>query len=325
METGVVTLDPDGRVAYANGAGLRVFSGGQNTAAGESMEGFFREDTNPGLVQGIRGALRAGHAFTAYELQYRRGEDLLNIHVHALPLADSKGDSLGAVVIADDITQEQRLMSTLCRYVTRQIAEQVLADRNNLKLGGNRSVVTVLFSDIRDFTTISERSTAEEIVAMLNDYFSRMIEPIFRFDGTLDKFIGDALMAVFGAPVSRENDAERAVRAALAMRRALKEYNRDRAALGLNPIENGIGITSGEAVSGNIGSEQRMDYTVIGDTVNVAARLEGLTKNYDSKILINDSVYEQIREKIPCVDLGRILVKGKGGEVHIYGVLESDS
>ncbi len=324
METGVVTLDPDGRIAYANGAGLRIFSGQPEITPGESLEGFFCEDLNPELTKGIGGAVRSGEAFTAYELQFRRGEDTLNIHLHALPLADSKGASLGVVVIADDITQEQRLMSTLCRYVTRQIAEQVLRDRSKLKLGGNRSVVTVLFSDIRSFTTISEQSTAEEIVTMLNEYFGRMIDPIFRYEGTLDKFIGDAIMAVFGAPVSGEDDAVRAVKAALAMRQALKEYNRERVAAGLAPIENGIGITCGEAISGNIGSEQRMDYTVIGDTVNVASRLEGLTKNYPCKILINESVYEQVRDKIPCVDLGFVQVKGKGGDVHIYGVQEPE-
>ena len=228
------------------------------------------------------------------------------------------------VIVADDITQEQRLMSTLCRYVTRQVAEQVMKDRDKLKLGGNRSLVTVLFSDIRDFTTISERSSAEEVVSLLNAYFSRMLEPIFSFEGTLDKFIGDAIMAVFGAPVFRDDDAERAVRAAIAMRRALRAYNRERAAQGLPPIGNGIGITKGEAISGNIGSLQRMDYTVIGDTVNVASRLEGLTKNYPYKILINEDVYLEVKDKIPCVDLGLAHVKGKEGDVHIYGVVEPE-
>jgi adenylate cyclase len=127
-------------------------------------------------------------------------------------------------------------------------------------------------------------------------------------------------MAVFGAPLSQPDDAERAVWAALEMRRALRRYNLDRQALGLEPIENGIGITKGDAISGNIGSEQRMDYTVIGDTVNIASRLEGLTKNYDQKILVNEDVYLEIKDKIPCVDLGFAHVKGKGGEVHVYGI-----
>jgi adenylate cyclase len=321
METGVVTLDPEGKVAYCNGAGLKIFSGAEAYLPGERFQEFFPQELNPQLAAGIGQALEGGGAFTAYDLQYRKGEEeALNINVHVLPLLDSKEKSLGVVIIADDITQEQRLMSTLCRYVTRPVAEQILKDRDRLKLGGNRSMVSVLFSDIRNFTTISEQSTAEEVVAMLNDYFSRMLDPIFRYEGTLDKFIGDAIMVVFGAPLPFKNNGERAVMAAREMRRALKKYNVDRKARGLAPIDNGIGITKGEAISGNIGSEQRMDYTVIGDTVNIAARLEGLTKTYDYKILVNEEVYLEVKDKIPCVDLGYAQVKGKGGGVHIFGI-----
>jgi adenylate cyclase len=320
MATGVVTLDPDAKVAFSNGAGLKIFTGAESYEPGQPFAEFFHQEVNSDLVAGISGALKTGDPFTSYELQYHRGEDTLNINLHVLPLMDSKGKSLGVVIIADDITQEQRLMSTLCRYVTRQIAEQIMKDRDKLKLGGNRSTVAVLFSDIRSFTTFSERKTAEEVVTMLNEYFSRMIDPIFRYEGTLDKFIGDAIMAVFGAPVSREDDAERAVRAAIEMRRALKKYNAERSAQGLPTIDNGVGITKGEAVSGNIGSEQRMDYTVIGDTVNIASRLEGLTKSYECKILVNEEVYLDIKDEIPCVDLGFAHVKGKEGDVHIYGI-----
>jgi adenylate cyclase len=321
METGVVTLDPGGKLAYSNGAALKIFSGADSYEPGQMFGDFFGAGLNPELVADIDKALKAGEGFTTYDLKYRKGDDeAMNINLHALPLRDSKDKSLGVVIIADDITQEQRLMSTLCRYLSRSRAEQLMKDRDRLKLGGNRSTVAVLFSDIRDFTTLSERSEAEEVVAMLNEYFSHMLGPIFEFEGMLDKFIGDAIMAVFGVPETGENDAERAVRAALAMRRELKKYNATRVAKGLPPIRNGIGITKGEAVSGNIGSEQRMEYTVIGDTVNIASRLEGLTKTYDHKILVNEGVYLEIKDKIPCLDLGFAHVKGKEGDVHIYGI-----
>ncbi len=321
METGVVTLDPGGKLAYSNAAALKIFSGADSYQPGQIFSEFFGAGLNPELVADIEESLKTGKANTRYDLKYLKGDDeAMNINLHALPLKDSKEQSLGVVIIADDITQEQRLMSTLCRYLTRQVAEQVMKDRDRLKLGGNRSTVAVLFSDIRDFTTLAERSEAEEVVAMLNEYFSHMLGPIFQFDGMLDKFIGDAIMAVFGAPLKGVNDAERAVRAALAMRRELKKYNEARVANGLQPIQNGIGITKGEAVSGNIGSEQRMEYTVIGDTVNIASRLEGLTKSYDHKILVNEGVYLEIKDKITCVDLGFAHVKGKQGDVHIYGI-----
>jgi adenylate cyclase len=324
MATGVVTLDPQGRLVYTNLAGLDIFWGEQEMEEGEPYEQFFGRDLNPELAAAIEQVRKGGESYVAYQFQYRKSEDeVRNINLHVLQLSDSKDKSLGVVVVADDITQEQRLMSTLSRYVTRQLAEQLMKNRDRLKLGGNRSLVAVLFSDIRNFTTLSETYTAEEVVAMLNDYFTRMIEPIFKYEGTLDKFIGDAIMAVFGAPLNHPDDAERAVRAALDMRCALRAYNQDRQAKGMPPIETGIGITMGEAVSGNIGSEQRMDYTVIGDTVNIASRLEALTKGYEHKILINEPLYLEVRDKIPCVDLGFAQVKGKEGSVHIFGVVES--
>ena len=323
MATGVVTLDPQGRVVYTNPPGLDIFCGDEEIEEGEPYEQFFGRDLNPELAAAIEQVRKDGESHVAYEFQYRKSEEeVRNINLHILQLSDSKEKSLGVVIVADDITQEQRLMSTLSRYVTRQLAEQLMKNRDRLKLGGNRSLVAVLFSDIRNFTTLSETYTAEEVVAMLNDYFTRMIEPIFKYEGTLDKFIGDAIMAVFGAPMKHSDDAERAVQAALDMRRALRDYNRERLVQGMPLIETGIGITMGEAVSGNIGSEQRMDYTVIGDTVNIASRLEALTKNYEYKILINEPLYLEVKDKIPCVDLGFAQVKGKEGSVHIFGVVE---
>jgi len=323
MATGVVTLDPDGTVAYLNMAALRIFSGRFEYERGQRFHQFFDGELNPELVAAVEAALLEGKEFNAYELNYHKGEETVNANVHVLPLQDDKGKSLGVVVIAEDITQEQRLMTTFCRYVTRQVAEQILRDRDRLKLGGNRSTVAVLFCDVRNFTGTTEQCTAEEVVTTLNEYFSCMIEPVLKYEGTLDKFIGDAVMAVFGAPVSHPDDAERAVGAAVEMRAALRKLNEDRSRRGLPSIENGIGITKGEAISGNIGSEQRMDYTVIGDTVNLASRLEGLTKNFEQKILINESIYAEVKDKFPCVDLGFVRVKGKEGEVHVYGIAES--
>jgi adenylate cyclase len=319
IATGVVTVGPDGRVIFVNSAAQQIFS---PAGTGKNYDEFFNAVQNTELAIRIGRVLHGEESeYKAYHSQFiRKDNDAANINLHVLPLHDRSGKNFGLVVVAEDITQEQRLMSTLCRYVTREVAERVIADRDKLKLGGDRQTVAVLFSDIRNFTGISETFSAEEVVSMLNDYFGRMMEPVFRYEGMLDKFMGDAMMAVFGAPVAREDDATRAVMAALEMRRILARYNRQRIARGLQPIETGIGITKGEAVTGNIGSEQRMEYTVIGDTVNVASRLEGLTKKYEYKILINDRVYEDIKDKVPCVDLGFAQVKGKGEGVHIFGI-----
>jgi adenylate cyclase len=204
--------------------------------------------------------------------------------------------------------------------VDRRVAEELIKDKQSLKLGGVRRKVTVLFSDIRGFTTISESAAAEEIVDLLNDYFSRMVHIIFANGGTLDKFIGDAIMAVFGAIVQHEDDTARAVQTALDMRRELKEFNAERRARGKFEIQTGIGLGLGEAISGNIGSDQRMDYTVIGDAVNLSSRLEALTKDYEQKILISESVYEDVKHLFPFVQLEAVTVKGKTQASKIYGI-----
>jgi adenylate cyclase len=158
---------------------------------------------------------------------------------------------------------------------------------------------------------------------MLNDYFSRMIEVIFKYQGTLDKFIGDAIMAVFGAPIRHEDDPERAVRAAIEMRQALRRFNDERRQAGKPVIETGIGICNGDVVSGTIGSDERLEYTVIGDAVNLSARLESLTKQYpDCKILMNEPVHLELAGRLPTRYYGEEQVRGKREAVRIYGVPE---
>ena len=147
-----------------------------------------------------------------------------------------------------------------------------------------------------------------------------MVQIVFHYGGTLDKFIGDAIMAVFGAPIQHTDDPARAVAAALNMRQELKRFNAERRAEGLLEIEIGIGIGYGDVISGNIGSDERMDYTVIGDTVNLSSRLEGLTKNYQQKIILSESVYDDVKDLVRCVPLESVKVKGKTQETIIYGI-----
>jgi adenylate cyclase len=189
-----------------------------------------------------------------------------------------------------------------------------------LKLGGNRQEVSVLFCDIRGFTTLTEEYAPEDLVGLLNEYFSLMVREIFNQQGTLDKFIGDAVMAVFGAPITRADDPLRAVRAALGMRHALKAFNIRQTRAQRPTIETGIGICHGEAVSGNIGSEERMEFTVIGDPVNIASRLEGLTKVSGFKILIDETVFQRVKGEFECVFIGEEQVKGKQRLVKVYGI-----
>jgi adenylate cyclase len=190
-----------------------------------------------------------------------------------------------------------------------------------ITLGGATLHATVLFSDIRDFTTVSERIGARATVGMLNEYFAQMVDAIAEHQGILDKFIGDAVMALFGVPWPGEADADRAVRAAIAMLERLDGLNQLRRARGEAGLAIGIGLSSGELVAGNVGSPRRMEYTAIGDTVNLAARLESATKDYGVSLLVSDATRRALTGTYPLRELDRLRVKGKGDAVTIHQVM----
>jgi adenylate cyclase len=213
--------------------------------------------------------------------------------------------------------QVKRLFS---RYVPRDVYEQLLADPERAALGGKRRTMTVLFSDVRGFTVMSEKSTPEEVVGQLNEYFSRMVDVLFAHHGTLDKFVGDMVMGLFGAPLEDPDHAEHAVQAALAMTRALDELNQGWAANGRPVLDIGIGISTGDMVAGNIGSNAIMSYTVIGDVVNLGARLESLNKDYGTHIIISDVTRKALKGQYDIHPLGEVVVKGKSRPVAIHEV-----
>jgi adenylate cyclase len=178
--------------------------------------------------------------------------------------------------------------------------------------------MTVLFSDIRGFTTVTEKGNPEELVAQLNEYFTRMVDVVFRHQGTVDKFVGDMVMALFGAPLDDDGHADHAVGAAREMVRELGELNRKWAVEGRAQLDIGIGINSGEMIAGNIGSSSIMSYTVIGDNVNLGARLESLNKEYGTRIIISDATRTRLREACDIRPLGDVVVKGKTRPVAIF-------
>lgn len=216
--------------------------------------------------------------------------------------------------------QVKRLFS---RYVPKDVYEQLIADPDRAALGGRRRTMTVLFSDVRGFTAMSEKATPEEVVRQLNEYFSRMVDVLFAHRGTLDKFVGDMVMGLFGAPLDDPDHAEHAVQAALAMTRALDDLNQHWAAAGRPVLDIGIGISTGEMVAGNIGSSAIMSYTVIGDTVNLGARLESLNKDYGTRVIISEATYAALKGRYDIRPLGEVVVKGKSRPVAIYEVKAS--
>ncbi|HSQ05069.1 MAG TPA: adenylate/guanylate cyclase domain-containing protein, partial [Burkholderiales bacterium] len=221
----------------------------------------------------------------------------------------------------EDMSSEKRMKSTMARYMDPAIAEKLLAGGEDV-LGGKSVTATVLFSDIRSFTTITEELGAQGTVSLLNEYFTIMVDCIQREGGMLDKFIGDAIMAVFGIPVQHPDDADRAVRAAIAMIRELTVWNRERAASGKPLVRIGVGLNTDAVVAGNIGSKKRMDYTVIGDGVNLASRLESACKTYGTQILISEFTYKALKATYTTRELDVVVVKGKSQPVAVYEVMD---
>eukprot|EP00163_Fabomonas_tropica_P003317 TRINITY_DN127_c1_g6_i1.p1 TRINITY_DN127_c1_g6~~TRINITY_DN127_c1_g6_i1.p1 ORF type:complete len:1354 (+),score=288.41 TRINITY_DN127_c1_g6_i1:241-4302(+) len=233
---------------------------------------------------------------------------------------DGQTTQKGVVMIIEDQSDQKKMYSTLTRYMDPALAQQMLAQESG-DLAGNRQPATCLFADIRDYTTISEKLQPTQVVGMLNEYFGYMVPVIEQHAGILDKFIGDALMAVFGVPFPAEDDAVRACDAALEMMVQLGLYNKFRLASNLEAVRIGIGVNTANVVSGNIGTEKRSDYTVIGDGVNLASRLEGMTKQYKCCILISEMTRDQIGDNFVTRLIDRVRVKGKSTPVKIFELL----
>ncbi|MGB9934643.1 CHASE2 domain-containing protein [Thermodesulfovibrio yellowstonii] len=225
--------------------------------------------------------------------------------------------------------EARQIKKIFSSYVTEKIVNELIKNPSMAKLGGARREVTVLFSDIRDFTTLSEKLPPEKVVEILNEYFSTMAEIIFKWEGTLDKFMGDAIMVFWGAPLPQNDHPEKALKCAIEMISKLRYLHSKWKAENKPLLKIGIGISTGEVLVGNIGAEgKKMDYTVIGDHVNLACRLEKLNKQFDSEILISEFTYERMKETIDSEyldsiyveELGTILVKGKETPVKIFKV-----
>ncbi len=212
---------------------------------------------------------------------------------------------------------EHKVRNIFQKYVPKDVIDTIFENPEKMLVGDNR-VVAILFSDIRSFTTISEGYMPDELVSVLNRYFEIMVDIIISHHGVIDKYIGDAIMAFFGAPVKHPDDAVEAVYAALEMQEALLKFNKDLIDLGKTPFKTGIGVNYGVVTVGNIGSEKKMDYTIIGDMVNLGSRLEGLTKPYHQDVIFSESVFRKIGSQLPCRMLDIVQVKGKTKGESIY-------
>jgi len=217
--------------------------------------------------------------------------------------------------------EKKRIRGAFQYYLTASVMNEILKDPSKLKLGGDKKDLTVMFSDIRGFTTISEKLSPQDLVHLLNEYLTAMTDIVFKYDGLLDKYIGDAIMAVWGDPVDQPDHALRGCRTALDMMASLKVLQEKWQKEGWPLVDIGIGLNSGDMVVGNMGSDMRFDYTVMGDNVNLGSRLEGTNKEYGTHIIISESTYNKVKDDMFCRELDAVRVKGKKLPVRIYELL----
>ena len=324
MSNAVITLNSNNQIATCNRAGMNLFQlRNLEELLHKNVSLLFPADINHVVekINQVNNEASILQQESLMDVTLGFGKNEITVNITILPLFSANNERIGVIIMIEDISSEKRMKLTMSRYMSPDLAEKVLQS-GNFSLGGTSAFATILFTDIRNFTNFSEALGAEETVKLLNEYFTLMVDCIHDEGGMLDKFIGDAMMAVFGNLLSHEDDADRAVRSAIAMMKALMGFNRKRAMLNLPPVHHGIGINTDKVVSGNIGSTKRMDFTVIGDGVNLASRIESLCKHYGANILISEFTYKQLKSTYRTRHIDKVIVKGKNKPVSIYEIID---
>jgi adenylate cyclase len=334
MSNGVITIDGEGKIVTCNKSGLKIFKIFEKDLIGLQSHEFFK-DKNVWIEEKIKAVTESKEPEIIMDAEIEilnpetEKNEMISTNLTILPLinedkegrTDEKESFLGILLMIEDISSEKRMKSTMSRYMDPGIADQLLEDGADI-MGGLDTTATLLFSDLRSFTNITEALGAQGTVKLLNEYFEIMVECITEQEGMLDKFIGDAIMAAFGLPISHEDDEDRGVKAGINMIKRLWEWNKQREKDGKPPLDMGLGLNTDKIVAGNIGSQKRMDYTMIGDGVNLAARLESACKQYNARILISDFTFKKLKGTYRIRYIDDVVVKGKTKPVGVHEVLD---
>ena len=334
MSNAVITINDEGKIITCNKSGLKILKIRDTDILGKTAEEFFTNGRS-WILERIKHCEEEKEPEFLMDAEIEVGSEqddnfeIVSANVSFLPLENQDPDGrmdqssghLGTMIMVEDISDEKRMKSTMSRYIDPNIADQLMSDGSDI-MGGQETIATVLFSDVRSFTTITEALGAQGTVALLNEYFDIMVEAINEQGGMVDKFIGDAIMAGFGIPFPHEDDEDRGVRAGINMIKRLWDWNKQREKDGKMAIDMGLGLNTDKLLSGNIGSSKRMDYTMIGDGVNLAARLESACKSYAARILISDFTYQKLKGTYQIRYIDDVVVKGKTEAVGVREVLD---
>ncbi len=308
---GMLALDAKNVITSANPAAVEMFGGGTvdlGMLLGQTAADTFR-DKNAWVMASIAKVAATGEKDLSPDADlHRPNGEVASVNMTAVSLREANGTVVGTLLIFEDLSSEKRMRTTMSRYMSKEVADELLQGN---ALEGREQEISILFSDICGFTSLAEASGPRETVSMLNEYFEEMVEVIFQHGGILDKYIGDAIMALFGAPIVRRGDADRALLAACGMTVALKTYNAKRTKSGRKPIAIGVGLNTGPAILGSIGSPKRMEYTAIGDSVNLASRLEAATRLYDVPILVAEPTLNTLIDRHPVREIDLLQGEGK--------------
>ena len=317
LSNGVVTLDRECVIVKINEAAQRILGLSSEALVDRPAEQAFG-NLNAWITRSLEFVARMGatdyHADT--DLKQPDG-GVASVNLTAAPFLDTEGKSIGYMLVFEDITREKRVRNTMARYVAKEVVDQLLASGEDV-LEGSNLVATVLFADIRRFSLMSETMTPRNTVSLLNEFFTEMVEVIFTRGGMLDKYMGDGLMAIFGAPVVGSADADNALYVANEMIRALGVFNSRRARRGSDPIEIGIGLATGEVLAGSVGASKRMEYTAIGNNVNLAARLESANKYYGTAVLLAAATVDELTSRTVLRRLDLVQAKGISQPTWVY-------
>ena len=320
LSNGVVTLDRQRVIVKVNEAALRILGLSSEALVDRPAQQAFG-NLNAWITRSLEFVARMGatdyHADTDLKLP---DGGVASVNLTAAPFLDTEGSSIGYMLVLEDITREKRVRNTMARYVAKEVVDRLLASGDDV-LQGSTLVATVLFADIRRFSMLSEAMTPRNTVSMLNEFFTEMVEVIFTRGGMLDKYLGDGLMAIFGAPVVGSADADNALYVANDMVRALGVFNTRRVERGFEPIEIGIGLATGEVLAGSVGPTKRMEYTAIGGNVNLAARLESANKYYGTVVLLAATTVDALKSPAVLRRLDLIQVKGMSRPTWVYEFL----